>query len=91
MKMKRKGKKKKKWIFMIRGMLWAYSNETQWKSVSASLAIEGRFLEGSVFKKKLFHSCGECAQINSKMMDPRWLSPTQAQAPILLSDVKTRT
>ena len=76
---------------MIRGMLWAYSNETQWKAVSASLAIEGHFLEGSVFKKKLFHSCGECAQINSKMMDPRWLSPTQAQAPILLSDVKTRT
>ena len=70
---------------------------TQWKSASASLAIEGRFLEGSVFKKKLFHSCGECAQINSKMMDPRWLSPTkaqaqaQAQAPILLSDVETRT
>ena len=55
------------------------------------MAIEGRFLEGSVFKKKLFHSCGECAQINSKMMDPRWLSLTQAQAPILLSDVKTRT
>ena len=42
MKMKRKGKKKiNKWIFMIRGMLWAYSNETQWKSVSTSLAIEG--------------------------------------------------
>ena len=64
----------------------------QWNIIaSASLAIEGRFLEGSVFKKKLFHSCGECAEINSKMMDPRWLSPTQAQAPILLSDVETRT
>ena len=92
MKMKRKGKEKKnKWISMMTGMLWAYSNETQWKSPSASLAIEGHFIEGSVFKKKLFHSCGECAQINSKMMDPRWLSPTQAQAPILLSDVETRT
>ena len=53
--------------------------------------LKGAFLEDSVFKKKLFNSCGECAQINSKMMDPRWLSPTQAQAPILLSDVKTRT
>ena len=53
--------------------------------------LKGAFLEDSVFKKKLFHSCGECAQINSKMMDHQWLSPTQAQAPILLSDVKTRT
>ena len=53
--------------------------------------LKGAFLEDSVFKKKLFHSCGECAQINSKMMDPRWLSPTQAQAPILLSDMETRT
>ena len=68
---------------------------TQWKSASASLAIEGRFFEGSFFQKKLLHSCGESAQINSKMTDPRWLSPTQAQAqaqaPILLSDVETRT
>ena len=65
---------------------------TQWKSASASLAIQWRFLEGSIFKKKLFHSCGECAQIYSTVMDPRWLSPTQAQAqaPILLSDVETR-
>ena len=86
MKRKRKGKGKKKNIYDERNAL-----RTQWKSASASLAIEGRFLEGSVFKKKLFHSCGECAQINSKMMDPRWLSPTQAQAPILLSDVETRT
>ena len=76
---------------MMRGMLWTYSNETQWKSASASLAIEGHFIDCSVFKKKLLHSCGECAQIHSKMMDPRWLSPTQAQAPILLSDVETRT
>ena len=85
MKRKRKGKGKKMNIYDKRNAL-----RTQRKSASASLAIEERFLKGSVFKKKLFHSCGECAQINSKMMDPRWLSPTQAQAPILLSDVETR-
>ena len=86
MKMKRKGKEKNnKWISMMKAMKQKENlRQHHWP-------LKGTLSKVVFLRKKLFYSCGECAQINSKMMDPRWLSPTQAQAPILLSDVKTRT
>lgn len=59
----------------------------QWIFASASSVVEGRFLKGSfLFYKKLLHSCGECVRI--KFQDNE---PMVAQAPIVLSDMETRT
>ena len=89
MKMKSKGKEK------INEYLWQEEcfevtamTITQWKSASASLAIEGRFLEGSVFKKKLSFLWWMCT--NKFQDDGPSMALTHPGPYFISSDMETR-
>ena len=71
---------------MIRGMLWEHNENLR----QHHWPLKGAFSKVVFLRKSSFILVVNVHKKNSKMMDPQWLSPTQAQAPILLSDVETR-